>query len=41
LACRRDTGLDTAVAVPATTAVRAIPRRRPGILLFLSLAAGY
>src|SRR4029450_4438942 len=31
LACRRETRLETAVAVPATTAVRAIPRRSPGI----------
>src|SRR3954470_2361544 len=30
-ACRRLTRLETEVAVPATTAVRAIPRRRPGI----------
>src|SRR5690348_1887316 len=31
-ACRRDTRLDTAVAVPATTAVRATPRRSPGMV---------
>src|SRR3954471_9023676 len=31
VACRRDTRLLTAVAVPATTAVRATPRSSPGI----------
>src|SRR3954468_987517 len=30
-ACRRDTRLDPAVAVPATTAVRATPRSNPGM----------
>ena len=34
LAWRRDTRLDTAVAVPATTAVRAIPPIRPMFLSF-------
>src|SRR3954447_422217 len=32
-ACRRDTRFETAVAVPAMTAVRATPRRSPGISL--------
>src|SRR5258705_67631 len=43
LPCRRDTRFDTAVAVPATTAVRATPRRSPGIgqlLLCASSAVG-
>src|SRR5215218_748998 len=34
-ACRRDTRFDTAVAVPATTAVRAIPRIKPMSSAFL------
>src|SRR5215831_393804 len=34
-ACRRDTRFDTAVAVPAMTAVRATPRMSPGIGFFL------
>ena len=34
-ACRRETRLDTAVAVPAMTAVRAIPRSRPGMIFSL------
>ena len=33
LACLRDTRFDTAVAVPAMTAVRATPRRSPGMVL--------
>src|SRR3954454_4062820 len=40
-AWRRDTLLDTAVAVPATTAVRAIPRSSPGMSRLLrSVCAG-
>src|SRR5687768_6373982 len=35
-AWRRETRLDTAVAVPATTAVRATPRRSPGMAVPLS-----
>ena len=35
--CRRETRFDTAVAVPAMTAVLAIPRRSPGISLLLPL----
>src|SRR5215470_576815 len=34
-ACRRETRLDTAVAVPATTAVRATPRMSPGMPMTL------
>src|SRR5262245_4530596 len=33
LACRRETRFETAVAVPATTAVRATPRRSPGMVM--------
>src|SRR3954453_23368451 len=39
--CRRETRLDTAVAVPATTAVRAIPRRRPISTLLRFVGAGH
>src|SRR5512144_809499 len=34
-ACRRETRLDTEVAVPAITAVLATPRIRPGIVILL------
>src|SRR5436190_5982121 len=39
-AWRRETRLLTAVAVPATTAVRAIPRINPGIGFLLSVGFG-